>query len=271
LIGGGSKVESKEKIPASPEDNDKSRLLNLIDLESKDSPTALWLIFIGHGTFDGRTAAFNLVGPDLSSEVLAEALSAVPRPLVVVNTTAASAPFLTALSAPGRAIVTATKSGQERNYARFGRYFARRVADPAADLDKVEQTSLFESWLAAARDTTEFYKGEGRIATEHPLLDDDGDGKGVRPEFFQRGKLVKRPAGEAAVDGDAARRLHLKRSDADRNLTANQRAERNRLETELAALRLRKSELSEDAYFTELEKLLVPLAKLSNEKRVVGM
>jgi hypothetical protein len=263
LIGGSTPTALPAGATPPAEANDKSRLLNILDLESKDSPAAVWLILIGHGTFDGRTAAFNLVGPDLSSEELTKALAGVPRPLVVVNTTAASAPFLTALSAPGRAVVTATKSGQERNYARFGRYFARRVADPAADLDKDEQTSLFEAWLAAAHDTAEFYKGEGRIATEHPLLDDDGDAKGVRPEFFQRGKLVKRPKGEAAADGESARRLHLKLSAADLNLTADQLQERNRLETELTALRRRKAEMEEDAYFTEPEKLLIPLAKLA--------
>jgi hypothetical protein len=256
---GGDAVRSDAK------DSDKSRLLSLIDQEGFDSPAPLWLVLIGHGTFDGRSATFNLVGPDLASDVLAQAFANVRRPIVVVNTTAASAPFLSSLSAPGRAVVTATKTGQERNYARFGRFFAHRVADPAADLDKDEQTSLFEAYLAAARDTAEFYKTEGRIATEHPLLDDDGDGRGVRADFFERGKLVKRPKGEAAADGDMARRLHLKESDADRNLTTAQREERNRLETELTALRRRKTDLPEAEYFAELEKLLVPLARLTTE------
>jgi hypothetical protein len=246
-------------------DTDKAKLLKLLEGEAGNSAAPLWLILIGHGTFDGRTAAFNLVGPDLSSDELAKALSAVRRPTVVVNTTAASAPFLIALSAPGRAVVTATKTGQERNYARFGRYFARRIADPAADLDKDEQTSLFEAWLAAARDTAEFYKTEGRIATEHPLLDDDGDGKGVRADFFERGKLVKRPAGDASADGDAARRLHLKMSDADRTLSSDQRAKRDRLETELAALRQKKGTLPDAEYFATLERVLVDLARLSTE------
>jgi len=265
VIGGDTTESGKS------EDSDKSRLLALIDREGFDSPAPLWLVLIGHGTFDGRNAAFNLVGPDLASEVLAKALAEIRRTVVVVNTTAASAPFLTALSAPGRVVVTATKTGQERNYARFGRYFARRVVDPAADLDKDEQTSLFEAYLAAARDTAEFYKSEGRIATEHPLLDDDGDGRGVRPDFFERGKLVKRPQGEAAADGDTARRLHLKESDADRILTTVQREQRDRLETDLAALRRRKDDMSEAEYFAELEKLLVPLARLTTERLRRGM
>lgn len=242
---------------------DRDRLLAAITAAAKSETSTLWLVFIGHGTFDGRAAAFNLRGPDLTSDALQGALKEVLRPTIVINTTAASAPFLTALSGPGRVIVTATKTGQERNYARFGRYFAKRVTDPSADLDKDEQTSLFEAFLAAARDTAEFYKSEGRIATEHPLLDDDGDGRGVRVDFFDRGKLVKRPAGETAVDGDLARRVALKPAAAERGLSSEQLATRDRLETELAALRRRKAELPEEQYFAELERVLVALARLS--------
>ncbi|MGC3967388.1 MAG: hypothetical protein QM775_08470 [Pirellulales bacterium] len=261
LIGAAGESE-----PAASGSADKDRLLKAIAEEAKTGDSPLWLVFIGHGTFDGRTAAFNLRGPDLTSDALQQALKDVRRPTIVVDTTAASAPFLTALSAPGRVIITATKSGQERNYARFGRYFAKRIGDPAADLDKDEQTSLFEAFLAASRDTAEFYKSEGRIATEHPLLDDDGDGRGVRGDFFQRGKLVKRPSGETAVDGERARRLHLSPAAADRALTAAQLAERDRLEDELAALRARKAELSAQDYLTKLERVLVAIARISLEK-----
>lgn len=251
------------------EATDKSRLEKLLADEQsaarRDAP--LWLVFLGHGTFDGRTAAFNLRGPDVTSDELTAWLKSCERPLAVVDTTAASAPFLTALSAPGRVVVTATKSGQERNYARFGRYFAQRVVDPAADLDKDEQTSLLEAYLAAARDVAEFYKSEGRIATEHPLLDDDGDGRGVRADFFTGGKLTKTPTGGTAnggrgADGDLARRFCLKPSPAERELSLAQVTERDRLESELAALRRRKLELAEVAYFAELETLLVALARV---------
>jgi len=244
---------------------DKAVLQAKLKQEAAAGDAPLWLVFIGHGTFDGRTAAFNLRGPDLSSTELAECLKEVTRPTIVINTTAASAPFLTALSAPNRVVVTATKSGTERNYARFGRYFAKRVIDPAADLDKDERTSLFEAYLAASRDTAEFYKSDGRIQTEHPLLDDDGDGKGVRADFFVRGRLVKKPAGEKAVDGDFSRRLALKPSANDALLTPAQLTQRDALEAELAELRARKAETPENEYFAVLERLLLQLARLQVE------
>lgn len=269
-IVGGEKKTGDKPIGDSASSSDKDRLKSLLQAEVEASgeiaqAAPLWIIFVGHGTFDGRTAAFNLRGPDVSSDELKEWLKDCKRPTAVINTTAASAPFLSALSAPGRVVVTATKTGQERNYARFGRFFAKRVTDLTADLDKDERTSLFEAYLAAARDTAEFYKSEGRIATEHPLLDDDGDGKGIRADFFERDKLVKRPAGEQAVDGDTAKRFALKPSAADAKLTAAQLTERDALETELATLRGRKAELPENEYFAELERLLLKLARLQVE------
>ncbi|HWA99640.1 MAG TPA: hypothetical protein VG713_14155 [Pirellulales bacterium] len=243
---------------------DKDRLATLLASETgmAASEAPLWLVLIGHGTFDGRTAAFNLRGPDVTATELAGWLKSCPRPLAVIDTTAASGPFLTALSAPGRVIVTATKSGQERNYARFGRFFARRAIDPSVDLDKDDQTSLFEAFLAAGRDTVEFYKDEGRIMTEHPLLDDNGDGRGVRVDFFTGDKLAKSPTGERVADGALARRLHLKPHADEQRLSPEQAAARDRLESEIAALRQRKSELPEDEYYDQLERLLVGLARL---------
>ncbi len=242
---------------------DKERLQSIVQRERGATPARpWWIVFIGHGTFDGRVAAFNLRGPDVSHVELAEWLKGCERPLAVINTTSASAPFLTALAAPGRVVITATKSGQERNYTRFGRYFAERVIDATADLDKDEQTSLLEAFLAAARDTSEFYKIDGRIMTEHPLLDDNGDGRGIRLDFFERDRLIKAPTGNQAADGDLARRWCLKPSSTERKLTAEQTAQRDQLEAELASLRRRKSELPEDEYFAELERLLVELARL---------
>lgn len=243
---------------------DKEQLHELLAQQAAaanvDGP--LWLVLIGHGTFDGRTAAFNLRGPDVTSAELVEWLKNDARPTAIINTTAASAPFLTALSGPRRVIVTATKSGQERNYARFGRYFAQRVIDSTADLDKDEQTSLLEAYLAAARDTAEFYKQDGRIATEHPLLDDDGDGRGVPAGFFEQGRLKPASAAGKTADGELARTFCLHPSTAERNLSVAQTGRRDELEAELAALRLRRSELSDPDYFAELERILTALARL---------
>ena len=45
--------------------NDRTTLQKTLAGESKQTTAALWLVLIGHGTFDGRTAKFNLRGPDI--------------------------------------------------------------------------------------------------------------------------------------------------------------------------------------------------------------
>ena len=114
-------------------ENDLTRLLTVLTNEVAKPDGELWLVFIGHGTFDGRSAKFNLRGPDISAEDLASALKACRRSLIVINCASASGPFLNALSGPGRVIITATRSGNEVNVTRFGGYLARAIADPAAD------------------------------------------------------------------------------------------------------------------------------------------
>ncbi len=151
------------------ESTDRDRLKQALADEPKEGPGELWLVLIGHGTFDGKEAKFNLTGPDLTATELAEGLKPFHRPLAVIDTAAASGPFLSKLSASNRVIITATRSGHEQNYARFGQYLSEAIADPAADLDKDGQTSLLEAFLTAARRTAEFYQVEGRLATEQPV------------------------------------------------------------------------------------------------------
>ena len=52
--------------------NDLKILHETIESQTKESNLPLWLIFIGHGTFDGRTAKFNMQGPDVSADDLAQ-------------------------------------------------------------------------------------------------------------------------------------------------------------------------------------------------------
>src|SRR3954469_20127126 len=44
---------------ASTKDDDKIRLKSLVDQEVAKDTAPLWLVLIGHGTFDGREAKFN--------------------------------------------------------------------------------------------------------------------------------------------------------------------------------------------------------------------
>ncbi len=244
------------------ETNDLPVLLGALTNELNQSTEELWLVFIGHGTYDGRAAKFNLRGPDISAEELAAALKPCKRPLAVIDCASASGPFINALSAPGRVIITATRSGYEMNATRFGNYLARDVADPAADLDKDGQTSLLEAFLMASRQTEDFYKEAGRLATEHALLDDNGDGLGTAADWFRGVRAVKKAANGKTVDGVRAHQMNLVRSANEQELSPALRARRDELEAQLSALRDRKKQMKEDDYYNQLEKILVETAKL---------
>ena len=252
-----------QTIGAGAEEKDAlARLRAAVTAEAKSDASPLWLVLLGHGTFDGREGKFNLRGDDLAASEIAAWLKPCARPVVIVCGFSASGAFLKPLSAPGRVVVTATKSGAENNFARFGGYFAEAVADPAADLDHDGQTSVLEAWLAAAQRTAEFYKTDGRIATEHALLDDNADGLGTPPEWYEGLRVIKKPKDGKAPDGLRASQLILVPNADERALSPELRAQRDALETELAKLREAKATLPEKEYFAQLESLLLRIARL---------
>ncbi len=222
----------------------------------------LWLVMIGHGTFDGIDAKFNLEGPDLSAAHLVALLRGFTRPVVVVHCASASGAFLSALKAPNRVVVTATKSGFEQNYTRFGRAMAAAIGDVESDLDHDGQVSLLEAFLSAAHRVSDFYKSEGRMLTEHPLLDDNGDGKGTPAEWYRGVRPAKKSGDGVALDGLRAHQIHLVANARDRALTPEVRDKRDALEFEIFKLRDKKPELGEAAYYGRLEKLLLELGAL---------
>jgi hypothetical protein len=229
--------------------------------ETPDLP--LWVVLIGHGTFDGRNAKFNLPEADLEPAELARLLDAVHRPLAVIDCSSASGPFLKALAKENRVVITAATSGDEVNLAHFGGYLAEAVSDPAADLDKDQQTSLLEAFLQASRKTEEFYAGDGRLPTEHALLEDNGDGRGIPWAGFDGLRPQKRTDDPQLLpDGLAAHQWHLIPGDADAALPPEIIIRRNEIEKEIARLRAQKAQLSEDGYYAALEPLFLELAKL---------
>lgn len=251
------------EIGANPNATDSlNRLREALKAKALESPAPLWIVLLGHGTSDGKDAKFNLRGDDLAASELAEWLRPFHRPIVIVGGFSASGAFLKPLTAPDRVIVSATKSGSENNFARFGGYFSESIADPAADLDKDGETSVLEAWLAAARRVADFYKNEGRLATEHSLLEDNGDGLGTPPDWFQGVRAVKKSKSNQAPDGLRAHQIHLVASAAERALPAAVRAERDELERELAKLRDARAAMAEDDYFAKLEAVLLRIARL---------
>lgn len=244
------------------ETTDHDRLQQQLSKYSAASTEPLWLIFIGHGTFDGKLARFNLRGPDVSLSEISAWLRPIERPLAIVNCASCSGPFLNELSGPNRVVIAATKSGHEYNFARFGDYLSSAISDPKADLDKDSQTSLLEAFLLASSRVREFYEADGRLMTEHALLDDNGDRLGTPADWFQGFRAVKSAKNGATVDGQRASQWNLIRSPQEEDLPAAVRTRRDQIEQELAELRLQKTQLAEAEYFQQVEPRLVELARL---------
>lgn len=241
--------------------NDCDVLKQTLAEEPKEGLSKLWLVLIGHGTFDGQEAQFNLRGPDLTAGELAGWLKPFHRPLAIIDTTACSGPFLNKLSATNRVVIVATRSGNEQSFARFGQYFVEALSDPQADIDHDGQISLLEAFLTAARQATDSYRLQGRLASEHALLDDNGDGLGTPSDWFRGLRAAKKPEKGEAADGLLAQQFCLIPSPDQRQLTAEQMAQRDNVEKAVLTLREKKEKLPEDEYYRELEGLLLQLAR----------
>lgn len=217
----------------------------------------VYVLLFGHGSFDGRHAHLNIPRRDLSAADYASLIDDLDAERVVfVNTASSSAPFVDALSAEGRIVISATRTATQRNETRFPRYFVEALTDPAADVDKDGALSMREVFAYASERTSRDYDDAGLLATEHALLDDAGDGRGTELDDL-----------ETSADGDLAAVTYLTPRGAAPlaagNAAAPSMREKETLERAIAELKSQKQTLSEDRYYAELETLLVRLARLN--------
>jgi hypothetical protein len=220
---------------------------------------ALVVMLIGHGSFDGVDYKINLPGPDLSAAELAALLDRVPATRqLVVNMTSASGGSRAMLQKANRVIITATKSGYEKNATVFARYWVEALRDPAADTDKNDVISALEAFRYAEQKTAKFYETQKRLATEHPSLADTGNGEAVRA-----------PSPENGV-GLLANRFPLLRIGAAQAVAGTPEkqkllAHKEELEGQIDQLKYQKASLAVEVYRTRLNALLLELARTQAE------
>ena len=221
----------------------------------------IFVVLIGHGSFDGKVAKFNLPGPDMTAadfEPLMKRLA--PRRIVLVNTASASGPFIEALSGPGRTIVTATRNGRESFATIFGGYFVDALTSDAADADKNKRVSVLEAFDYARREVATAYERQGIILIEHALLDDSGDKEGTATPTVdgKEGRVAALMSLGTAGQGDPL--------PSDPKLRALYE-ERRALERRVESLRLMKDSMDPQKYAADLEKLVTDLALKTREIR----
>jgi hypothetical protein len=223
---------------------------------SANAESFVLVVLIGHGSFDNQQAKFNLIGPDLAAKDYAQLLSSLPNKRVVfVDCSSSSGEFVKPLSAEGRIVLTATRSGSEQNATVFADHFIAGLVDGAADSDKNGRVSVLEAFNYATKLTADWYKQKNRLATEHALLDDNADGAGHEEATGGDGAVAKvvyldsKNIEEAAGDVERARLIK----------------ERQRFEEEIEKLKARKSDMKTEDYEAELERLLVELATVNQQ------
>jgi hypothetical protein len=239
-------------------DATKAKLMDVLGSMAREAKPEddLVMVLIGHGSFDGEVYKFNLVGPDVTAAELAGALAKVQaKRQLVVNTTSSSGGSVAALQRNGRAVVAATKTGTEKNATVFSRYWVEALEDPSADTDKSGGVSAFEAFVYADRKTTEFYTTQKRLATEHAVFEDVGQGEGVRvvAAGSREGVLmttltVVRLEGNQAVASDPARQDLL--------------TKKEELEQKIDALKYQKAAMDPADYKQQLTAALLELAKV---------
>ncbi|TVP99272.1 MAG: hypothetical protein EA381_10280 [Planctomycetaceae bacterium] len=242
---------------------DRERLQMALTALDPDRSEPVWLILLGHGTFGQNIAKFNLRGPDVSGDDLAGWVRDIRRPLVVIAAFSASGPFINALSGENRVIVTATQSGIEQNYARFGEYVSAAILDPHSDLDHDGEVSVLEAFLAGAAGVRRFYQTSGRLLTENALLDDNADGLGTPATAFRGTRAVAKTGDPTrSLDGGLAAKITLAPDSERIPFTPEEVVQRNELEAELERLHDRRADLGEADYEAAVLPTLVRLAKL---------
>ena len=147
------------------------------------------LMLIGHGSYDETDYKFNIPGPDITATEMANLLDKIPaKHQLVVDMTSSSGGALVSFQKPGRIVITATKSGTEKNITYFARYWIEALRDPAADTDKNDVISALEAFRYAEQKTAKFFESQNRLATEHPLLEDTGKGEGTKAPSPENGE-----------------------------------------------------------------------------------
>jgi hypothetical protein len=244
----------------------KAELLKAFDsLASRAKATdQIFVFLLGHGSFDNGDYRFNLVGPDITGSELKTQLNRFPtQEVILVCATPCSGILTKMLSGKNRVVITATKNEFENNNTQFAQFFVEALVKKAADVDKNGSVSLLEAYLYAAKAVESSYKERGLLATEHPLMEDNGDGVGASWPSPANGEgllaskilLGASPAAIASEDGKAAGNSELQA------MYANKR----KLESDIQDLKYKKASLSDAEYNRGLEALLVELAR-TNQK-----
>jgi hypothetical protein len=212
------------------------------------------MLLMGHGSYDEQDYKFNIPGPDISAKELGALLDKIAAKEAVILMTSSSGGAIPSLQKPKRVLVTATKSGTEKNATIFARYFIEALRDKEADTDKSETLTVQEAFHYAEQKTAKFFESQKRLATEHALIEDTGKGEGVKDPSPENGEGLT--AGRFAL-------LHLGAVAALVNDPEKQKLLKHKedLEAAIDQLKYEKASMALPQYRQQMQEYLLDLAK----------
>ena len=169
------------------------------DLQARVQSGDRFLLFmVGHATKTGGGLKFNSPGRDIRDVEWAALIDQVPaEQMVLIFGFPYSARLVSQVSKEGRTIITACSAREGYMRSGFGNIFIDAFSDRAADADDNEAISLLEAFLYTQKRVKTWYENDGSVQSEHPHLDDNGDGVASRKELPN------------ALDGTLAQRTYL--------------------------------------------------------------
>ena len=239
----------------------QQKLQEVASVAKSDDEFGLFLI--GHGTFDDEVYKFNVPGPDLTAIEIAGLLNRIPAGhQTIVDMTSASGATLGLLARKGRVVITATKSGNEKNLTVFPRFWMDALQDPSADTNKDGSVSVLEAYEYARAKCAAYFEGQKLLATEHAQLDDNGAATGVPDPGPKNGQgLLARQLMLLQSDVGVAPNVNVKASGAKRELLLKKQG----LEAKIDKLKYEKPLLPESDYKQQMGRLLLDLARVQAE------
>tara|TARA_B110000483_G_scaffold226488_1_gene287221 strand:- start:37603 stop:38580 length:978 start_codon:yes stop_codon:yes gene_type:complete len=228
----------------SNDDANKKNIISAISSINSSSEDFIQVHLIGHGSFDGIHYKFNVPGPDITDTELADELNELAGTQMVALMSSSSGAAMERLRGDNRLVITATKSGLQKNASVFSRFWAEGADRNNTDLNKNEIISVAELYSYTSERVRDYYESEGLIASEASLFESP---PGINADLFNISRIGQLAKAVLSVQAEALI------------------AERANVEVKLSELSSRRQALSDDDYFAELQDLMLELGLLQQQ------
>lgn len=201
------------------------------------------IYLVGHGSFDGEEYKFNIPGLDITTGDIQNIMGSFPgQNHFLLDTSSTSGALLEVLEDDAdRIVVTATRSGNEKNATYFGQYFVEALSSEDADLNKNNRISIQEAFDYAQRQVADYFESQGQLATEHSEIRGEGAAQ------FNIARI-----NPVVIENDNPRLAELQEQSLE-------------IDRQIEDLQLRRDELSNVEYIQQLQELIIQSATINEE------